>query len=208
MPRASKKAAVPRVATMVKPTLMEFLPRCGCAGLVFVAHADKDPPDFRQAHAAAELSFGKSDAEGCVDAHDFARGFHLRAEQGIDAGKFVERENRFFDGNMLGVDFPRESEILEFPADHDARRHLGQRHTDRFAHEGHGARSARIDFEDIDIGFLHGKLHVHQAAHVERLGQRNRVAANLVLDRPVRSISAASCTRCRPNARRRARYAP
>ena len=48
----------------------------------------------------------------------------------------------------FGHDFAREAEFVERLADHDARRHLGQRHAGRLADERHGARGARIDFED------------------------------------------------------------
>ena len=61
------------------------------------------------------------------------------------------------------------------------RRDLGQRYADRFADKGHGARRARIDLEDKYIAALHGELHVHQTAHIERLGQRDGVAADFVL---------------------------
>ena len=36
-----------------------------------------------------------------IEPHDFAGRFHLRAENGVDAGKAREREHRFLDPDMV-----------------------------------------------------------------------------------------------------------
>ncbi len=165
-----------------KADAMKFFRHRRHARFVFIAHADKYPAAFRQTHAGGELRLGEGEAERRVDAHDFAGGFHLRTEQGIDAGKFIERKHRFFDGNMFGQNLLAQTEIFKLFADHNAGRQLRQPHADGFADEGHGARGARIDLKDENILSLHGELHVHQTAHVERFGQRDGVAADLVLN--------------------------
>ena len=52
--------------------------------------------------AARELRLREGQIVAAVDAHDFAGGPHLRAENGIDLGKALEREHRFLDADMLG----------------------------------------------------------------------------------------------------------
>ena len=149
---------------------MKFLSRRGDARLVLVAHADKDFSAIWQSHAAAELRLREGDTEGSVDAHHLTRRFHFRTEQRIDAGKLVKWKDRFLDRNMCGVNFARQAEISELISHHNSRRDFCQWHSDRFADEGHRPRRARIDFENEHVALLHGELHVHQTAHVERFG--------------------------------------
>src|SRR5438093_13196839 len=72
---------------------------------VLVAHANEDSAGLRQAHADAELSLSKGQAERGINPHYFAGRFHLRTEQRIDTRKFIERKNSFFDRNMLRQEF-------------------------------------------------------------------------------------------------------
>ena len=65
-------------------------------------------------------------------------------------------------------------------AGHDARGDLGDRRADGLGDEGHGARGARVDLEHEDRAVLDGVLHVHQAADIQRLGQRRGLALQLV----------------------------
>ena len=64
-------------------------------------------------------------------------------------------------------------------ARHHTRRDLGDRLADRLGDEGHGARGARVDLEDVDVALLHGILHVHQPDDVERAGERNGLPLDL-----------------------------
>ena len=67
----------------------------------------------------------------------------------------------------------REAKLGEPGSGHDLGGDLGDRDADRLGDEGHGARGARIDLEDVDVAVLHGVLHVHQPADIERPGERN-----------------------------------
>ncbi len=68
-------------------------------------------------------------------------------------------------------------ERLQRLAGHDLGGDAGQGLAQRLGDEGHGPRSARIDFQHVDLGVgvrVHdGELHVHQAMDLERLGQRD-----------------------------------
>ena len=64
------------------------------AGLVAVAHADEAQAARRQDHPGGGLRLGIGLAEGVPGAHDFARGFHLRTQDGIGLGELDEREHR------------------------------------------------------------------------------------------------------------------
>src|SRR5829696_9799236 len=85
---------------------------------------------------------------------------------------------------MRRYDLACQTEILELSADHDLSRHLRQRYADRFADERHGAGSPRVYFQHEYIGTLHGELHVHQTAYVERPSERDGMAADFVLNFP------------------------
>ena len=77
-----------------------------------------------------------------------------------------------------------ELEIGEPGAGHDLGGDLGNLDADRLCDEGHGARGARIDLEDVDVAVLHRVLHVHQPADLKRLGERDRLPLDLGDDRP------------------------
>ncbi len=70
-----------------------------------------------------------------------------------------------------------EAEGGELLAGHDAGGDLGDGHADHLGDEGHGARGARIHFEDVDYIILDGELHIHQADDVQRQRQLARSGA-------------------------------
>ena len=72
--------------------------------------------------------------------------------------------------------------VVERLAGHDAGGDLGDRPADGLGDERHGARGARVDLQHEDGAVLDGVLHVHQAADIERAGQRRRLALQLVDD--------------------------
>ena len=74
--------------------------------------------------------------------------------------------------------------------------------------EGHGARGARVDFEHEDVAVLDGVLHVHQAADLERQGERRRLALQLGDDRRRQRVHRQRAGASRPNGCRPPRYAP
>src|SRR5262245_2020201 len=102
----------------LKSRPVKFRRSCGYRCLIFVPHTDKNLAVVRQTHTTTQLCFCEGQAKGDINAHDFSRRFHLRAQQSINAGKFVEWENRFFNRNMLRQHLSPEAEIPEFSTDH------------------------------------------------------------------------------------------
>ncbi len=68
--------------------------------LVAIADAEENGAFGRQLQAGGKLRFGERFAEVVGHAHHFAGGFHLRAEDGVDAGELIPREDRRFDVEM------------------------------------------------------------------------------------------------------------
>ena len=93
-PALRSAAAVPRVATSWKPSSAKRLADLDGLRLVVIVDADEDRALFGQRAAGADLRFQERLAEVHADAHHFAGGAHLRSERRIDAGEFVEREDR------------------------------------------------------------------------------------------------------------------
>ena len=62
---------------------------------------------------------------------------------------------------MLRHDFLGKAELRQGFTGHHFRGQLGQRDSDRLAHEGNGPRRARVHFEDIDIFAFHRELYIH-----------------------------------------------
>ena len=93
-------------------------------------------------------------------------------------------------------------------AGHDARRDLGERNAGGLGDERHGARGARVDLQDVDDAALDRELDVHQADHVERLGELARLRAQLLLGLRRQAVRRQRAARNRPSARRPARCAP
>jgi hypothetical protein len=130
---------------------------------------------------APKLGFGEGAGEVGVNAHDFTGGPHFRAEHGVDAGEACERHHRFFHGHVLwlaagGV------EIFELGAGHHLGGDLGDRGADGFGHKRHGAAGARVHLDQEDLAVLYRELHIHQALHADRLGERDGFPAQLVDD--------------------------
>ncbi len=151
--------------------------------LIRVFDADEDVALRGQGAAGGHLAFGEGHAEVVVDAHDFAGALHLGAEDDVHAGELAEGEDGFFDAVMLGDDFFGETEFLQGLAGHDLGGELWQRDADGFADEGRGAGGAGVDFDDVEVVAFDGELHVHQAAHVEGLGELFGGVADAVLHR-------------------------
>ena len=60
-------------------------------------------PDSGRMMPDADLALGEGDGEVAVDAHDLARGAHLGAEDGVDAGEAGEREHGLLDGDVAAA---------------------------------------------------------------------------------------------------------
>ena len=105
----------------VEAQVGEFLGDGDDRFFVGVAHGDVDRARWSgRLPPAAIWDLAKAMREGGVDAHDFAGGTHLRAEDDIDAGEIVEGEDGFLDGDVLGRDrLPGEAEFVERFAGHD-----------------------------------------------------------------------------------------
>src|SRR5580704_15146596 len=136
----------------------KFLAEHTDIALVAVIHANKDGAAARKFLTRGELGFGESLAVVAGDAHDFAGGAHFGAENGVDAAEFVEGEDRGFHGEIVANgDFgdavvmdDGELHVREAAADHEARGNFCERNAGGFADVRNGARSARVDFEDVD----------------------------------------------------------
>ena len=139
------------------------------------------------------MTLGEGESEVLVDAHDLAGRAHFGAEEAVDRHAIgppeaVEREDCFLDrhGGMGGQSPPvpdqREqpflAQFLDRCAEHDAGGCLGQRHTRRLGHEGHGARSTRVRLEDVENVLRQSELDVHQPSHADASGQRQSALAD------------------------------
>ena len=130
-----------------------------------VGDRNENLPTQRQRRIGRHLGLGVRDAQIDVQAHDLACGPHFRRQQDVLAQKLVEGEDRFFDRPVFRPFFSGEAHFLEALTRHDLRRQLGQRASDGFTDEGHGAGGPWIDLEDVDHFVLHGILNIHQAAN-------------------------------------------
>ena len=65
-------------------------------------------PASRQEHPGAELRLGEGPLEAGVQAHDLARRFHLRPQDGVHVREAGERENR-----LLHRDMRRDRVVVE-----------------------------------------------------------------------------------------------
>ena len=99
-----KKAAVPRVATISKPAATSLRAGSRMAFLSASLTLMKTLPASGSSHVGGQLGLGKGLAEVSVDPHDLTGRFHLRPEQGIDAGEFDKGEDRFLDRDVLRHD--------------------------------------------------------------------------------------------------------
>src|ERR1700676_2102860 len=131
------------------------------ARLVAVAHADEAQPARGQDHARCRLRFRIRLAEGVAGAHDFAGRFHLGTQNGIRLRKLDEGEHRLLHRKVRRDALDGLALACQRLARHDPRRHLGERYAGGFGNEGHRARGARVDLEDVDHAALYRELDVH-----------------------------------------------
>jgi len=113
---------------------------------VCVAHADEHTAGQGQRRVRGHLRLRVGNAEIGVEAHHLAGRTHLGREQNVLAVEAVEREDRLLHRPILRPDFLGESKLLERLARHDLRGQFRQRLANRFAHERHRARRARVHF--------------------------------------------------------------
>src|SRR5262249_22442338 len=111
----------------------------------------------------------------------FTRGAHLRSQRGIDAGEFVEGEDRGFHealrhwqaaGILAGGEMTK---VAEFFSCHQADGYLRERHTCRFRDERDRARGAGIHFQHVDYAVFDRVLYVHQADYPQRFREPHGV---------------------------------
>ena len=141
---------------------------------VFVVVFDRDEDGAAgggQAFARAADAFVEGFGEGGAESHDFAGGFHFWAEDGIDVAEFGKGEDGFFDGVEGRPFFVADALGGEGLSGHAARGDFGERPSGRFGDEWHGARGARVHFEDVDGIAFDGKLGVHESHHAEGAGE-------------------------------------
>ena len=176
--------AVPWVATMLKPSSAKRCARSAMKGLSRSLALMKMRPDVGQHLAGCGLGFGEGLAEVVGHAHDFAGGLHLGAENGVDAGELAPGE----DGRLHVVTIASVEvggaldvfgeEFAELASGHEASGDLGERYAGGLRDVGHGARGARVDFDDEDLIALDGVLNVHQADDFQGARQTEGVVAN------------------------------
>ena len=112
------------------------------AGFVFVFVFDGDEDGaarVRQAFTRAAHGFVEGFGEGGAKAHDFAGGFHFRAEDGVNVVEFGKGEDGFFDGKEGRADVACNTLRSEGLPGHAARGNFCEWPTCRFGDEGHGA---------------------------------------------------------------------
>ena len=149
---------------------------------VAILHADKHHALARQALARRQLGFQKRPPEILIDPHHLAGRAHLRTQDDIHAGEAGEREHGFFHRQVGDRHFLGEALLAQADPDQRLGGELRQRHADGFGNERHGARRARVDFQDIDLVILHRVLHVHQPDDLQRFRQLRGRAADVRQD--------------------------
>ena len=145
-------------------------------------HAHKSLAAPREHFARREGRLGERLREGVADAHHLAGGLHFRTEYGVDPRELDEREDRLFHADVVRNRFMREALLFQCHASHATRRDLGERRADALGNERHRAGGTGIDFDDVHVAILHGKLHVHQADDAEFDGDRLDLLPDRVLD--------------------------
>ena len=167
----------------------------------------------RRLDAAGFLRARQRRAEVAAHAHHLAGRAHFRAEDRVDALELGEREDRFLDRVVVRHDLLRSR-----PARPASGRPCSARRSWPAACRWPWTRTARCARRagSLRAGrwcrcrLVEGdrELGVHQADHLQRLGQRHHLLAQLVLDLPATASTAAASRRNRPNARRPPRCAP
>src|SRR5216684_3578113 len=160
---------------------------------LYTASASSPAACSAEALPGGELRLRKGLSEVFGDAHHFAGRAHLRPEDGVYAAKLIEREDGRFDSVVIAhheLGHPanshhRKIHAGEFGARHQARPDFSQGHAGRLADVRHRARGSWVHLENVHGFSLDAILHVHQADHVERLGQAPGVVAD-ALEHPGR----------------------
>ena len=217
-PWSRRYPAVPRVAAREKPRSAKLAGHVEAGRLVPVGQGEEHRARRGQPGAGGHLALGEGQAEGRVDPHHLAGRAHLGAEQGVDAGEAVEGQHRLLHADVARAwtgaraarrrAGPRPAASARRGADHHPGRHHGHGHPGGLGDEGHRAAGPRVGLEDEDLAVLHRVLHVEQAQHPERLGQRPGVAVELVEHRRPTGSGAAGRRPSRPSGRRPPRRAP
>ena len=156
--------------------------------LVAVCHREEHRSLHGQSSACRHLALHEGEAEVLVHPHDLAGGAHLRAEQRVDAGESVEREDCFLHAHVRGRrQLSREeslgAQFIEGRSHHDPSSDHRPRHASCLGDEGHRATRSGIGFEHEDVFVFHRVLHVQETNDLEFVGQRSGVAGNGVEDR-------------------------
>ena len=156
-----------------------------------------------------KLAFGEGDRVAAVDAHDLARGSHLRTKHRIDFGEALEGENRLLDPDMCDF-WPRQLEIGELFSRHHARRDGRHGMAYDLGDEWHRAACARIDLQHVDLVVLDRELDVHEFDNVQSAGDVPDVCRSSSRNVSLieRSDRRKRSTRCRRNERPPPRCAP
>src|SRR5207253_7865747 len=99
-------------------------------------------------------------AKTLTDAHNFTGRVHFGTQDGIDAGKFPEREHGRLDIETIHGELFRQTKFLQLLSGHHQRGDSGEWTAGSLRNEWHSARSAWIDFEHINAIIFDGELNV------------------------------------------------
>src|SRR5207237_8750761 len=97
-----------------EPKILKVPGNRNYAGVVVVVYAYENRSVARQVNAGGHLRLGKSAAKTVGYTHYFAGGLHLRAQDQIDSGKLVKRENRRFHKAVADSQFFRQTQVSKF----------------------------------------------------------------------------------------------
>ncbi len=111
-PVLGKGFARPAGGHDLKSKVLELFSDKDNGPLILILHADEDFTLLGKELPGSQLGLGKSDPESMIDAHDFARGFHFRAQNRVHPRKTVERKYGLLHGNMTHFHFPGEIQFF------------------------------------------------------------------------------------------------
>ncbi len=136
-----------------------------------IVHRDQHAAVLGQRVAGGEHGLGHGMAEARRVAHDLAGAAHLRAQARVHARELVEGHHLLLDEEPVHRRGLQDAQVAQREPGLHPGRHAGDVHARGLAHERHRAAGAGVDLEDQDVVFLHGILHVHQAAHLQGAAQ-------------------------------------
>jgi len=93
--------------------------------------------------ARAHLGLGVGAREGLVDAHDLARGAHLRTQHGVAARELAPRHHHLLDAHVRQRGLLGEADLRQQLARHQQRCVLDNGVADGLGHKGHGPAGRR-----------------------------------------------------------------